>query len=126
MDALLADARQLFESAQAGSSPTDIAIAVGYSGAIRIVNAEGWALSSLQTEMGAQRVYRIKRDSGQVQLEGRSLTSQCTLRSEEPAKVARRLLAATTPIPALSLLPEAGTAHGAARNPCLLLMEARD
>ncbi len=124
MDALLEDAQELFRSAQAGSDATDIAIVIGQSGGIRIMNAEGWALSSLQTETGADRVYRIRRNSGEVHLEGRSLTSQCSLKSEEPAKIARRLLSPAVPSPSYcGLLGSAAAAGRARTNPYLLLAE---
>jgi hypothetical protein len=127
MDALMTDAQELFASAQAGSDTTDIAIVIGQSGGIRIVNAQGWELSSLQTEMGAQRVYRIRRGSGQVQLEGRSLTSQCSLKSEEPAMVARRLLSPRVTLPRENYLVGSGSGYTAVRsNPYLLPAESLD
>lgn len=73
-----------------------------------MLEATGWALGGLLAEHGAQAVYRVRRERGQVWLEGRSGTQSCLLRSESPAVVARQLLAVqTTPaFPATLQLPQ--------------------
>lgn len=120
MGAFWADAESIFETArqasQSGSPDCDLAIVIGPQGGIQMLDAAGWALSSLLVQHGAKTVYRVTRDRGSVRLEGRSGSETCLLRSESPAETARRLLTGCLPpsvVPAWNfdspaLLPEGG------------------
>jgi hypothetical protein len=119
------DAEGIFETARdaslSGSPDCDLAILIGRQGEIHMLEAAGWALSSLLAEHGAQTAYRVTRKRGEVWLEGRSGGDTCVLRSESPASAARHLLAFhASPLPApafQSQRPELLTegANGAAR-----------
>jgi hypothetical protein len=92
----LEDAESLFQTASA-SSPgaaelTDLAIAVGPGGAIRITQASGWDLAAWQAHCGARSAYRVSRNAHSVRVEGRSGSQSCLLRTEPPALTAHRLL----------------------------------
>ena len=90
------DAENLFETArqasQSGSPDCDWAILIGPQGDIRMLDAAGWALSSLLARHGAETAYRVTREGGRVCLEGRSGSQTCLLKSESPAAAARHLL----------------------------------
>jgi len=95
------DAESLLEAAGAGacgpSDPTDVAIAIGPAGTIRITEASGWDLAALQADSGARSVYRVSRNPAGVRVEGRSGTRSCLFTAEPPALTARRLLNSATP-----------------------------
>jgi len=94
--AFWADAENLFETARqavrSGSPDCDWAILIGPQGDIRMLDAAGWALPSLQAQHGAETAYRVTRAGGRVCLEGRCGSQTCLLRSESPAAAARHLL----------------------------------
>lgn len=96
MGAFWTDAESIFETAQqsslAGSPDCDLAILIGPEGGIHMLEASGWALSTLLAHHGAQTAYRVTREYGGVRVEGRSGGQTCVLRSEAPADTARRLL----------------------------------
>ena len=95
MSRFLLDAESLFDAAagsQSESGATDLAIAVGPGGAIRITEASGWDLTALQVDSGARSVYRVSRNARGVRVEGRNGARSCLLTAEAPALTARRLL----------------------------------
>ena len=60
-----------------------------------MMDATGWALDGLAAEHGAQTIYRVTRERGDIRLEGRAGSRTCLLRSESPAATAGHLLAST-------------------------------
>lgn len=119
MRAFWANAEDIFETArQAGRSgepDCDWAILIGPQGHIQMLEASGWALSSLLEQNGARTAYRITRERGSVRLEGRSGSQTCVLYSDATAETARHLLA-DAPACAIQrrgarLLPEGITAQ---------------
>ena len=96
MDLFLQDAERIFESAMAAAAVnpehSEVAILLDSRRAIRIVDAAGWQLDSLQSDYGATTVYRVERGASGVCLEGRSGQRSCRLRAESPAAAARGLL----------------------------------
>lgn len=96
VDLFLEDAERIFESAMAAAAVdpdhSEVAILLDSRRAIRIVDAAGWQLDSLQADYGATTVYRVARGASGVCLEGRSGQRSCRLRAESPAAAARRLL----------------------------------
>jgi len=115
------DAGNIFETArqasQGGSPDCDWAILIDPQGAIRMLPADGWALSSLLAQHDAATAYRVTRESGRVCLEGRRGLQSCLLRSESPAAAARQLLARHLPCAAGSMPGAARLAAGAAAQP---------
>ena len=101
MDLFLEDAERIFESAMAAaavdSDHSEVAILLDSRRAIRIVDAAGWQLDSLQSDYGATTVFRVARGASGVCLEGRSGQRSCRLRAESPAAAARGLLNARFP-----------------------------
>lgn len=96
MELFLEDAERIFESAIAAATVdpnrSDIAILIDSERAIRIVDAAGWQLDSLQANYGATTVYRVAREESGVRLEGRSGERYCRLQTRNPATAARGLL----------------------------------
>jgi len=101
VDAFWTDARNIFETAsqaaRAGWQDCDLAILIDPQGAIHMMDAGGWSLPSLAADRGAQAAYRVTRQSGRVQVEGRAGSRTCLLAGEFPGETARRLLAGPLP-----------------------------
>jgi hypothetical protein len=90
---LLDQAGRIYETATSTAAGSDeLAILIGPNGEIRMVAASDWPLDSLQREHGAREAYCVRRNGGEVSVEGRSLHATCLLRSHSAAQAARRLL----------------------------------
>ncbi len=81
MSEIWSQAASLLETASAvpGADRSDIAILVDDRNGIRIVDAAGWNLESLQREYRAASTYRVQRNAGTVVVEGQSGLDHCTL-----------------------------------------------
>ncbi len=92
----LVNAEEILEVARtaqkAGASPCEWAMVVTPDGGIRMLDAAGWRLSSLEAEFGAETVYHVSRRSEGVRLEARARGRYCLLQSQTPAARARQLL----------------------------------
>lgn len=78
------DAVAILETAaqsDAVETASDMAIVVERSGAMRIVPAEGWSTEGLRAEHGATAVYRIRRTTSGVHVDGRGLGVSCALQA---------------------------------------------
>jgi hypothetical protein len=123
VDLFLEDAERIFESAMAAAAvdpdQSEVAILLDSRRAIRIVDAAGWQLDSLQADYGATTVYRVARGASGVCLEGRSGQRSCRLRAESPAAAARGLLNSRFPQvaePSRAALCEPSRDHQAETN----------
>jgi hypothetical protein len=93
VDRLIADAQGLLDTALAADACTsDYAILIANDGAIRVMEAAGWRLDSLQSANGAQTAYRVTSRAGRVRVEGRCGTRSCIVESESNPSIARRVL----------------------------------
>jgi hypothetical protein len=94
MSVLVDDAERIFEGAcivsNVDTSPTDLAIIVDRTGGIRLMEASGWQLESLEASYGAQRIYRVTHNSGHVRVEGKSGSQRCLIESAGPPRTAAR------------------------------------
>lgn len=133
VDLFLEDAERIFESAVAAaavdSTTTEVAILLDSRRAIRIVDAAGWQLDSLQADYGATTVYRVARGASGVSLEGRSGQRSCRLRAESPAAAARGLLNTRLPLlaePVRSARPEASSGDTTGTNALAMIAQRRD
>jgi len=111
----LRNAESILEAAgsvlDSGETPTDMAILVGESGAIRLVAGSDWPLDSLESYHGARMAYRVKETGGRVQVEGRCGGAACVLTADSPATTARHLLhcfGVALPPPGPGLVPFQG------------------
>jgi hypothetical protein len=77
---LLRDAEQLLDAASAAADSGTHAICIDRQGAIRVMPAEGWTLSALAADSGAEAAYRIERRNGAVTVEGWSGGASVVLR----------------------------------------------
>jgi hypothetical protein len=84
----LEDAVHIFETASNAprdGSSQDLAILLDSAGALRIVDADGWAPEALEFHYGARTVYQVTRGRDGVRVSGRSQGRRCTLSSKNPA-----------------------------------------
>ena len=87
MSRFFEDAGQILQTAAAAStedSPSNMAILIDPSGALRIVDASGWRPDTLQAHYGAQTVFQVTRLAGSVKVSGRSGSESCTLETARP------------------------------------------
>lgn len=97
MSRFLENAEQIFEAAaeaaRCGPSASDLSILIHPEGGIRMIMDGAWTAPALLADSGASMVYRVSHHSGKVRVEGRSGQASCLFQTENPAAVARRLLA---------------------------------
>ena len=95
MSKFLADAEEILRVAtvRAGGEcmPDELAILIDGKGTIRMLDAAGWRIDSLQASYGVDTVYRVAVKSGQARLEGRSGFQSCVLEIPQPHNAARFL-----------------------------------
>jgi hypothetical protein len=91
VSSFFANAERIFETAQSGDD--EVSILIGQDGAIRMFIGSDWPLESLKAHHGAQAAYQVRRDKGELRVEGRSGTASCLLRTVPAPLIARRLLA---------------------------------
>jgi len=91
---LLRESEAILEVArQGGSDDCDLAVLVGFDGAIRIVQAAGWGLEPLRIDHGAREAYRVTRTGGRVAIEARSQGETCRIAADAPGRSVRSALA---------------------------------
>jgi hypothetical protein len=90
---LLDNAERILEVAQAAvDEPQDLAIVIESRGGLRLLAAPDSPLVALLAQSGAAMAFRIKREAGNVRVEGRSATETCLLERRSPTRSARELL----------------------------------
>lgn len=89
-------------AAEAGHSPTDMAILISAQGNIRMVANSDWPLESLQRYHGSRTAYRVSKQNDKVRVDGREAGRTCTFESEDPNTAARLILGG---FPTYSFLP---------------------
>jgi hypothetical protein len=106
-DTFVENAARLFAAAEAaaaagaagaGADPADWDILIGEEGAIRMIASSDWSLDSLQAHYGARVVYRVRRQTAKVRLEGRAGSRTCLFEAATPDGAARLLLAPAVPL----------------------------
>ncbi len=82
MSPFLHDAGGILETAASdeNNSPCEIAILVGESGCLRIVDAEGWNIAALQQAYSASKAFTVRRTLSSVTVEARNGPDQIALR----------------------------------------------
>lgn len=99
MSPLLRHAEEILETALLGS--TDVAIVVGWQGALRMIDPAGWSLPAMRTEFGAAAVYKVERRGSTVRVEGWDGERSCRLERcvvpANPPQVRRLLPAPLSP-----------------------------
>jgi hypothetical protein len=89
----LDNAERILEVAQAGvDEPQDLAIVIESRGGMRMLAAPDSPLAALLAESGAAMAFRIRREAGNVRVEGRSATETCMLERRSATRSARELL----------------------------------
>jgi hypothetical protein len=110
----LDNAAELLEAAEAasgaGEASSDWTIVVSREGGIRMLAGSDWSLESLQSFHGAQMVYRVRRGSDVIRVEGRAGSRTCLFEAGKPNGAARLLPA---DFPRYELLPPAAGPRGA-------------
>ena len=76
----------------AGQKPSDYTILLGTANGIRMIADSDWSLDSLRREFGAQRAYRIRASSGQVNVDGQDDNRSCRFEGMSMAKAALFML----------------------------------
>ena len=90
---LFTDALQVFETAAAGATE-NLGILVDDSGALRIVQADGWRPDALQEHYGARSVFQVTHTPAGLRVDARSGAYSCTLAKDgQPGLGALGLLA---------------------------------
>ena len=93
MSRFLDNAERILEVAQAAADePQDLAIVIESRGGMRMLAAPDFPLEALLAQSGAAMAFRIKREAGNVRVEGRSANETCTLERRSPTRGARELL----------------------------------
>jgi len=91
-------------AAEAGNTPTDMAILISSQGSIRMVANSDWPLESLQAYHGSRTAYRVSKHNEKVRVDGRESGHTCSFESETPNVAARQILGG---YPTYSFLPAA-------------------
>jgi len=87
VNALLRRAESILEVAAAPSaSGTGTFIVVDRSGSVRMMNSEGWTMTGIIQEFGANEVYLVRKHNGTTTVEGWTPTDRCTISQQEKAK----------------------------------------
>lgn len=79
---LLGCARGLLEVALAGAGPCEYLIAQSPEGGLLLSSKSGWALDRFLAEHGGEAAWRVSRDHGRVEVEGRAGSAHCRLRHD--------------------------------------------
>ncbi len=92
MDAFLANAARILNTATAAVHPDDWTILVHQDGGLHLIAGSDWSLDSLLAHHGAQATYRVSSRAGLVRVEGRSHAQNCRLESATARAFSRQML----------------------------------
>jgi hypothetical protein len=87
MDAFLRNAGEILDTACESQdyATSEYLISITFRGSIQILSeASGWSLAGLAAEHGASAVYRVRRESSKVCVEGWSAGRSCVLKRDLP------------------------------------------
>jgi len=83
VNTLYRNAQNLLETALAvGANAENWAVVLDRQGGIRLLNPEGWNLSALAAEFGAETVFSVCRKDGAIRVNGLRGNRSCVLHSE--------------------------------------------